>query len=132
MDELLEQPLAVLLADHNEDSRSVCRAAIAQAGIEVATATSSRAAIAAAHCFSPRVIIWAVGLPGLGDTSAIRGLRADPALHDTTLIALSTRAGSRDERDLRDAGFDRVLARPVAPDVVLACVRDALRPKLSA
>ena len=131
MDEGLDQPLEVLLADHNEDSRAMCRAAMARAGIEVATASSSRAAIAAARCFTPRVIIWAVGLPGFTETTAVRHFRADPAFERTTLIALSARTSARTERDLRDAGFDRVLARPVAPDVVLACVRDALKARLS-
>jgi len=131
MDEGYEQPLAVLLADHDEDSRSSFRVAIARAGIEVATASSSRAAIAAAHCFTPRVIIWAVDLPGFGETPAVTQFRADPAFQRTTLIALSGHAGMRDERDLRNAGFDQVLQRPVGPDDVLACVRDALRAKLS-
>lgn len=132
MEEVLEQPLAVLLADHDEDSRSSCRETMARAGIEVATASSSRAAIAAARCLTPRVIIWAVGLPGFAETTAVRHFRADPAFRRTTLIALSSRLGATDERQLRDAGFDRVLPRPVAPDVILACVRDALRAKLSA
>jgi DNA-binding response OmpR family regulator len=47
------------------------------------------------------------------------------------LIALSGRANGGDERDLRAAGFDEVLLRPVGPDDVLACVREALRSKLS-
>lgn len=132
MDEGLEHPLDVLLADHDEDSRSICREAIARAGIEVATASSTRAAIAAARCFTPRVIIWAVGLSGGGETTVVRRFRADPAFHRTTLIALSARSSSGDERDLRDAGFDRVLQRPVAPDVILACIRDVLGAKLSA
>jgi len=132
MDELLEQPLAVLLADHDEDSRSSFRNAIARAGIEVATANSSRAAIAAARCFTPRAIIWAVGMPGFAESSAVQTFRADPAFRETTLIALRGRASSRDERDLRDSGFDCVLSRPVGPDVILACVREALTAKLSA
>ena len=131
MDELLEQPLAVLLADHDEDSRSTFRDAIARAGIEVATASSSRAAIAAARGFTPRVIIWAMGMSGPAETSAVRNFRADPAFNQTTLIALSGRASAREERDLRDAGFDRVLSRPIAPDVILACVREALRAKFT-
>jgi len=127
MDEMLEKPLAVLLADHDEDTRAVCREAMVSAGIEVATASSSRAAIAAARCFTPRVIIWAVGLPGFTETTAVRRFRADPAFRRTTLIALSARTSAKDERDLREAGFDNVISRPVAPDVVVACVRDALR-----
>ena len=127
MDELLEQPLAVLLADHDEGSRSTFRAAIARAGIEVATASSSRAAIAAAQSLTPRVIIWAIGLPEFAETTVVRAFRADPAFRETTLIALSARTSARDERDLRDAGFDRVLSRAIAPDVILACVREALR-----
>ncbi|HEY6828400.1 MAG TPA: response regulator [Gemmatimonadaceae bacterium] len=132
MDESLEQPLAVLLADHNQDSRSSFRDAIARAGIEVATASSSRAAIAAARSLAPRVIIWAIGMPGFAETSAVQAFRADPAFRETTLIALSGHPSAGDERDLRDAGFDCVLSRPVAPDVILACVREALTAKLSA
>lgn len=132
MEEVIEQPLAVLLADHNEDSRAICREAMARAGIEVATASSSRAAIAAARCLTPRVIIWAIGLPGFAETTAVRHFRADPAFRRTTLIALTSHMSTTDENQLRDAGFDRVLPRPVAPDVVLACVRDVLKGKLSA
>jgi len=131
MEEVFEQPLAVLLADHDEGSRFICRETMTQAGIEVATASSSRAAIAAARCFTPRVIIWAIGLPGFAETTAARHFRTDPAFRSTTLIALSSRFSATIESQLRDAGFDRVLARPVAPDVILACVRDALRAKLS-
>jgi len=96
MDESLEQPLAVLLADHNQDSRSSFRDAIARAGIEVATASSSRAAIAAARSLAPRVIIWAIGMPGFTETSAVQSFLADPAFRETTLIALSGRPSAGD------------------------------------
>ena len=95
MDESLEQPLAVLVADHNEDSRAKCRETMARAGIEVATASSSHAAIAAARSLTPRVIIWALGLPGFGETTVVRHFRADPAFRRTTLIALSGRTSAR-------------------------------------
>jgi CheY-like chemotaxis protein len=64
-------------------------------------------------------VVCDIGLPGGMDGYAVaRALRADPEQAVATLIALSGYGQEEDQRQARQAGFDRHLTKPVDPQVL--------------
>src|SRR5256885_5038614 len=55
-------------------------------------------------------------LPGLSGYEVGRRLRAEPALGETLLVAVTGHGREEDRRSSREAGFDLHLTKPVDPD----------------
>jgi CheY-like chemotaxis protein len=73
------------------------------------------AALAACEEFRPRVVLLDIGLPDLDGYEVARILRGRPASCHTLLVAL-TGYGEDDPERVREAGFDRLLTKPVDPE----------------
>ncbi|HSQ31977.1 MAG TPA: response regulator [Gemmatimonadaceae bacterium] len=115
----------VLLVDGDYDSRLMCRTSLARAGIEVVTVSDSASGVGVARIVQPKVIILDVetGEDGL---EFLARMRDESNVLDATIIALTDRDIGHHERTLAAAGFDRVLAKPIEPSVVLAAVQQGL------
>ena len=64
----------------------------------------------------PDLVLCDIGLPGMSGYEVAREVRADPLLRETTLVALTGYASPADIQRAAEAGFDRHLAKPIAPD----------------
>ncbi len=83
-------------------------------GFNVDTASTAREGIALAQARRPGVILCDLGLgPEMDGLSLARQLRRLPELVETRLIAISGRDHERDHRAAREAGFERLLVKPV-------------------
>ena len=107
--------LAVLVVEDNEDSAEALAAVLRLWGHDVRVAFDGLAALETAKTFRPDVVLSDVGLPGMDGYELARRLRADPALRETLLVALSGYGRDEDRERARDAGFDRHLVKP--PDL---------------
>jgi CheY-like chemotaxis protein len=111
--------LRVLVVEDNRDAAESLRLLLLLSGHRVAVAYSGPAALAAAGEFWPDVVLCDIGLPGGVDGHDVaRALRADPEQAVATLIALSGYGQEEDQRQARQAGFDRHLTKPVDPQVL--------------
>ena len=73
------------------------------------------AALEAAECWDPEVILCDIGLPGMDGYQFARRLRAQPTCGGAVLVALSGYGREDDKRLALEAGFDHHLVKP--PDV---------------
>jgi CheY-like chemotaxis protein len=119
-------PTVVLLVDDDENSRLIYRTVLAHAGIEVMTASDGAVGLLVGRSIKPRVIVLDIGLPTLDGFEVMKQLRQDAGFDGATIIALTGRAMAHEQHELRTAGFDRVLLKPIEPSVVLSVVREAL------
>jgi PAS domain S-box-containing protein len=112
----------ILVIEDNIDAAETLRDALELEGAQVRVADDGNSGLDAARQFRPDVIICDIGLPGeLDGYDVARAIRADAALRDTPLIALTGYAGPEDLARAREAGFDRHLGKPAsAPDVLRA------------
>src|SRR5205085_9500727 len=92
------------------------------AGHETRLAYSGPAALEVAREFHPEVVLLDIGLPGMDGYTVAQELRADAALRPALLVAVTGYGQEDDRRRSRDAGFDRHLVKPVAPEEVAALV----------
>lgn len=103
----------VLVIEDNEDAAHTLADLLTLTGHEVRVALTGEAGLDAAREFRPDAVISDLGLPGRLDGYAVgRALRADPALRQVRLVALSGYADPRSRERSREAGFDVHLAKP--------------------
>ncbi|MCC6740392.1 MAG: response regulator [Planctomycetia bacterium] len=110
----------VLVIDDSPTVREGLRAALSEAGYEVATAETGEAGLRLAADARPAAIIVDSGLPGIDGATVIRRLRQDTALRRLPVMLL-TASESRDfEVSALDAGADAYVRKEDGMPVVLA------------
>ena len=82
-------------------------------GNEVSVAFDGQEAISCFHQVLPSVVLLDIGLPGMDGYTVARTLRANAALRNFTLIALTGYGQPEDIRKSYDAGFDHHLTKPL-------------------
>ncbi|MES2153020.1 MAG: response regulator [Pseudomonadota bacterium] len=112
----------VLLIEDNEDNRSMMAALLSSYGHHVAVAVDGASGIALASAESTDVVIVDIGLPGIDGYEVARRLRAAPATAQLRLIALTGYGHELDRQQVRAAGFDVHLLKPVEIDTLLAAM----------
>ena len=85
-------------------------------GHEVLTAADGEAGIAQARAVRPDMIVCDIQMPGMDGYGVARVIKADPALRDVPLVALTAFAMVGDEDKALAAGFDLHIPKPVDPE----------------
>lgn len=115
----------VLLVDDEADVRAITARLLRDAGARVTVAASAAEGLWLLKQTRPAVLLSDIGMPGEDGYQLIRRVRALPAAAGgrTPAAAFTAYASSEDcERALR-AGYQLHLAKPVAPQVLVAAVR---------
>jgi two-component system cell cycle response regulator DivK len=113
----------ILVVEDQEDNRRILRDLLTSAGYAVLEAVTGEEGVRRALAERPDLILMDIQLPGLDGYEATRRIKADPALRDTPLIAVTSYALSGDEAKARAAGADDYVTKPFSPRVLLAKVR---------
>lgn len=126
--------LEVLVVDDDGDTLEVLRSMLVQSGASVRTVASAAEAVQQMSKHRPDVIVSDVGMPVEDGYSMIRRIRqlvpemggAVPA------IALTAFTGAGNERMAIEAGFQRHLAKPVEPALLVYEVSKVARMEIQA
>lgn len=120
----LEKPVVLVLED-DVDARSVLSIALRDADFDVREVGSLAEANAALGEIVPEVVVADRSLPdGDGFVDFVASLRRDPRFVGTPCIALTGGSSAKDIEDAVLAGCDVYFVKPVAPEVVVARVRE--------
>lgn len=112
MDERAPAP-RVLLAEDDPVSARFLREALERLGAQVVHAADGPAALAAATRDGFDLLLLDLGLPGLGGAEVLTRLRALPGAASREARALATSAARRPAADVRAAGFEGLLLKPL-------------------
>ncbi|HEX8109559.1 MAG TPA: response regulator, partial [Kofleriaceae bacterium] len=115
----------VLVADDNADMRSYLRGVLAP-HVAVDTACDGRAALEAARCAPPDLVLTDVMMPNLDGFGLMRALRADERTRAIPVVLLSARAGDESRIEGLQAGADDYLVKPFSARELIARVRTHL------
>jgi CheY-like chemotaxis protein len=116
-------PLRVLVVDDNVDAAETMATFLQMLGMQTRTVHDGPPAIPAALEFRPDLVLLDIGLPTLEGYQVARALRAQPALAETALVALTGWGSEQDRRRAQAAGFDHHLTKPVDLGQLEAVVR---------
>ncbi len=104
----------VLLIDDGKDIRTLMREALSGAGYTVIEADDGLAGLSLATTGNPDIIVLDLVLPGLSGWDVMRKMRANTALADVPIVAIS--AESHESMDGDDAyllGCNAFIKKPV-------------------
>ncbi|TFV65372.1 UNVERIFIED_ORG: response regulator [Bacillus sp. AZ43] len=106
-------PLRVLVADDEEDIRTLVCLAVAKAGCTVThSVADGSAALATARDEVPDLAVLDVSMPGASGLEVCTALRQDPATAGIRILLLSAGASLDDVARGLSAGADAYLAKP--------------------
>lgn len=108
-----ERPI-ILLAEDNEDTRSVYGLILRHFGYQVEEASNGYQAVELARTLQPNLVLMDIGMPGLDGWQASRMLKSDPDTHSIPLVAFSARVDSTADLASRPT-FDGYILKPVSP-----------------
>ena len=112
----------VLVVDDNLDAADTVAMYLRIDGHVVLTARDGQEALACATAFAPDVVVLDIGLPMLDGYAVARSLREMPQTRRALLIALTGYGQKGDQRQAREAGFDRHLVKPADPGALVDAI----------
>jgi CheY-like chemotaxis protein len=103
----------ILVVDDNRDTADALAWLLQSIGHEARTAYDGPSALLAAERHSPDVIIQDLGMPDMSGYEIARRMRKLSAARRALLVAVTGRARPDALRTAKEAGFDRLLLKPV-------------------
>jgi CheY-like chemotaxis protein len=103
----------VLVVDDNPTNLKLMRALLAASGYDVLTAPDGESALALLATQRPSVALLDIQLPGMDGLALARHVRAQPAMQDLVLVAVTADAMVGTREDAFAAGFDGFVTKPV-------------------
>lgn len=116
----------VLVVDDSPDIRELLRRLLSAQGYHVLEAADGNDALSMARRHRPDVIMLDLCLPGLDGWEAARRIRAEPALEEIPIIAVTGYALSSATQAALDAGCHCVLAKPFDLNEIVRTVETML------
>jgi CheY-like chemotaxis protein len=108
----------IAVVEDNADNRLLVRAILEDSYVIIEFETGS-AALAGLKDSGPDLILLDISLPEMDGTEVLRAIRADSALRDLPVIALTAHAMAGDRERFLAEGFDDYLTKPIMDENVL-------------
>jgi CheY-like chemotaxis protein len=116
----------VLLADDHEPTLQFYADLLRQQGCHVDLARTGEEVLARARATRPDVAVLDIQMPGMDGLTAIRQIRANPALASVPIIALTALAMPGDRERCLGAGANTYLSKPVGLRTLVASIAELL------
>jgi CheY-like chemotaxis protein len=105
---------SVLIVDDSRDAANILSSLFGANGYEVHVAYDWARALETAKAHLPDIILLDLGMPEMDGIHLALLLREDEQLKDKVLVAVTGYADDKHRQQCEAAGFDGVLAKPVA------------------
>ena len=106
-------PPLVLVVEDNPVNLELVSALLEEHACETLVATTGDAALHLLRQSRPNLVLVDVQLPGMSGYQVTRQIKADPALADIPVVALTAHAMAHEDVRARDAGCDAFLTKPI-------------------
>ena len=103
----------ILIVDDNQDAAQALRLLLQGDGHEVRVATDGASGLDMARAYRPDIVLLDIGLPKMDGYEIAQRIRADPALRETVLIAVTGYGQMHDRARASASGFHHHLVKPV-------------------
>ena len=113
----------IVIVDDNRDAAQALRLLLEQDGHEVRVAADGASGLEMTRAYRPDVVLLDIGLPELDGYEIAKRIRADAALRDTLLVAVTGYGQMHDRARASASGFHYHLVKPVE----FAALQEVLR-----
>lgn len=124
------QSVQILIIDDKDSLRQTSARDLAKAGYKVREATTGDEGLSLAQEYRPDLILVAMALPGMGGVEVCRRIKTNANTAACFVVLLSESKGPSDSQ-MREAGADDYLVRPVENRELIARVRTMMQLKLA-
>ena len=108
----------ILLVEDDAINQEVALSLLADTGLVVDVAENGARAVAMAGAAPYELILMDMQMPVMDGLAATRALRAQPAMQQTPIIAMTANAFAEDRRHCLAVGMNDFLPKPVEPDAL--------------
>jgi CheY-like chemotaxis protein len=116
----------ILIAEDERDIRDLVAFTLRFAGHEVFAASNGEEALEIAPKVNPDLILMDVRMPRMTGYEACKAMKANPDLKDIPVVFLTARGQENEIQQGLDAGAEKYLLKPFAPDQLTAQVKEIL------
>jgi CheY-like chemotaxis protein len=116
----------ILIAEDERDIRDLVAFTLRFAGHEVFTASNGEEAVEMAPKVNPDLILMDVRMPRMTGYEACKAMKADPDFKDIPIVFLSAKGQENEIQQGLEAGAEKYLLKPFAPDQLTAQVKEIL------
>ena len=118
----------VLVIEDNEQNRYLVSYLLQKHGYEVVCAHDGPRGLELVHSVSRHAILLDIQLPTMDGYTVARALRAQPALRDIPIIAVTSYAMPGDHEKALAAGCTGYIEKPIDPTTFVATVERNMKP----
>ena len=104
----------ILVVEDNDLNRKLFCDVLRANGFEVEPVADGELVLNAARAFAPDLVIMDIQLPGVSGVDLIAAMRRDAMLNDTPVLAVTAYAGKGDEEQIRAAGAEAYVSKPIS------------------
>ena len=115
----------LLLVEDDPDSREIMKLVMEYQGALVLAVPDAKAALAVLAAMRPDALVTDISMPQQDGVDLVREARQHGLLEQVPTLAVT--AFSFSEAQLRDAGFDAYLRKPVDPNKLCQTVQELVR-----
>jgi two-component system cell cycle response regulator DivK len=117
----------ILVVEDNEENRDALSRRLQRRGFEVIIAVDGVAGVASAKAEKPDLVLMDMNMPELDGWEATRQIKADPALVEIPVIALTAHAMQGDRERALAAGCTDYHTKPIEFPKLLAQIESILQ-----
>jgi CheY-like chemotaxis protein len=121
--------MRVLIAEDNLDNLDMLTRRLERRGFQIVSAGDGQQAVEAALRERPDLILMDVSMPVMSGIEATKAIRANPAVADLPIIALTAHAMDGDRTRCLEAGCDAYATKPVDLPALLAAIEHVMSAK---
>lgn len=119
--------LKALVVDDEADILELLQYNLEKEGYEVRTAENGKKALEVARAFQPNLILLDIMMPVMDGVEACRQLKEIPALSNTHIVFLTSRAEEYSEVAAFDVGADDYITKPIKPRALISRLQALFR-----
>lgn len=119
--------LKALIVDDEPDILDLLQYNLAKEGFDVRTAENGKKALEVARAFQPNLILLDIMMPVMDGVEACRQLREIPALSNSFIVFLTSRAEEYSEVAAFDVGADDYINKPIKPRALISRINALFR-----
>ena len=124
----MAEKLKVLVVEDDLLNRMFYEAVFSQRDYDVHVVDDGAKVMDAVGAFRPDLVTMDINLPNVSGRRLIRKIRRDPATRHIPILAITAYAGKKDAEEIRKAGANGYLSKPLSIDQLLGAVDSLMDP----
>lgn len=109
----------ILLVEDNPTNLELMRYLLTHHGHDVVSASNGEEGVRRAQELCPDIVLCDLRMPYLDGYGLLQRVRADSALDEVVVVAVTAYSMPDDRKRVREAGFDGHLTKPIEPERVV-------------